>query len=109
VAEPIVAEIHRRLAFLDRVGTDYLTLDRTPTHSGGCVATTRTVRLAYRIGFRLVEVLYLHRRAVNLPSNAPQARQISIDRRLIAAGFPRFATAGKHLSACVVEQVDEVS
>jgi excinuclease ABC subunit A len=44
VAEPIVAEIVRRLAFLDRVGTEYLTLDRTAdTLSGG---ERQRVRLA---------------------------------------------------------------
>jgi excinuclease ABC subunit A len=57
VAEPIVAEIHRRLAFLDRVGTDYLTLDRTAdTLSGG---ERQRVRLATGIGSGLVGVLYL--------------------------------------------------
>ncbi len=57
VAEPIVAEIMRRLAFLDRVGTDYLTLDRTAdTLSGG---ERQRVRLATGIGSGLVGVLYL--------------------------------------------------
>ena len=57
VAEPIVAEIQRRLAFLDRVGTDYLTLDRTAdTLSGG---ERQRVRLATGIGSGLVGVLYL--------------------------------------------------
>ena len=57
VAEPIVAEILRRLAFLDRVGTEYLTLDRTAdTLSGG---ERQRVRLATGIGSGLVGVLYL--------------------------------------------------
>jgi excinuclease ABC subunit A len=57
VAEPIVAEIQRRLAFLDRVGTDYLTLDRAAdTLSGG---ERQRVRLATGIGSGLVGVLYL--------------------------------------------------
>ncbi len=57
VAEPIVAEILRRLAFLDRVGTEYLTLDRAAdTLSGG---ERQRVRLATGIGSGLVGVLYL--------------------------------------------------
>ncbi len=57
VAESIVAEILRRLAFLDRVGTEYLTLDRTAdTLSGG---ERQRVRLATGIGSGLVGVLYL--------------------------------------------------
>jgi excinuclease ABC subunit A len=57
IAEPIVAEILRRLAFLDRVGTDYLALDRAAdTLSGG---ERQRVRLATGIGSGLVGVLYL--------------------------------------------------
>ncbi|MEX0612636.1 MAG: ABC-ATPase UvrA, partial [Pirellulales bacterium] len=57
VAEPIVAEILRRLAFLDRVGTEYLSLDRpADTLSGG---ERQRVRLATGIGSGLVGVLYL--------------------------------------------------
>jgi excinuclease ABC subunit A len=57
VAEPIVAEILRRLAFLDRVGTEYLSLDRAAdTLSGG---ERQRVRLATGIGSGLVGVLYL--------------------------------------------------
>jgi excinuclease ABC subunit A len=57
VAEPIVTEIIRRLAFLDRVGTEYLTLDRAAdTLSGG---ERQRVRLATGIGSGLVGVLYL--------------------------------------------------
>jgi excinuclease ABC subunit A len=57
VAEPLVAEVARRLAFLDRVGTEYLTLDRpADTLSGG---ERQRVRLATGIGSGLVGVLYL--------------------------------------------------
>jgi excinuclease ABC subunit A len=57
VAEPIVAEIVRRLEFLMRVGTDYLSLDRSAdTLSGG---ERQRVRLATGIGSGLVGVLYL--------------------------------------------------
>ncbi|MCI0491381.1 MAG: excinuclease ABC subunit UvrA [Planctomycetes bacterium] len=57
VAEPIVAEIVRRLAFLERVGADYLSLDRpADTLSGG---ERQRVRLATGIGSGLVGILYL--------------------------------------------------
>ncbi len=57
IAAPIVAEILRRLTFLDRVGTEYLTLDRSAdTLSGG---ERQRVRLATGIGSGLVGVLYL--------------------------------------------------
>jgi excinuclease ABC subunit A len=57
VARPIVAEIVRRLEFLDRVGTEYLSLDRpADTLSGG---ERQRVRLATGIGSGLVGVLYL--------------------------------------------------
>jgi excinuclease ABC subunit A len=57
IAKPIVAEIVRRLEFLLRVGTEYLTLDRpADTLSGG---ERQRVRLATGIGSGLVGVLYL--------------------------------------------------
>jgi excinuclease ABC subunit A len=57
IAKPIVAEIKRRLEFLLRVGTDYLSLDRpADTLSGG---ELQRVRLATGIGSGLVGVLYL--------------------------------------------------
>jgi excinuclease ABC subunit A len=57
VAQPIVAEILRRLAFLDRVGAEYLSLDRpADSLSGG---ERQRVRLATGIGSGLVGVLYL--------------------------------------------------
>ena len=57
IAEPILAEIVRRLDFLMRVGIDYLTLNRpADTLSGG---ERQRVRLATGIGSGLVGVLYL--------------------------------------------------
>jgi len=57
IAKPILAEIIRRLEFLLRVGTEYLTLDRpADTLSGG---ERQRVRLATGIGSGLVGVLYL--------------------------------------------------
>jgi excinuclease ABC subunit A len=57
IAKPIVAEVIRRLEFLLRVGTEYLTLDRAAdTLSGG---ERQRVRLATGIGSGLVGVLYL--------------------------------------------------
>ncbi len=57
IGEPVLREINRRLVFLEKVGADYLTLDRTAdTLSGG---ETQRVRLATGIGSGLVGVLYL--------------------------------------------------
>lgn len=57
IGEPVLREINRRLAFLIKVGADYLTLDRTAdTLSGG---EMQRVRLATGIGSGLVGVLYL--------------------------------------------------
>ena len=57
VSAPVVAEIVRRLEFLMRVGTDYLSLNRAAdTLSGG---ERQRVRLATGIGSGLVGVLYL--------------------------------------------------
>src|SRR5205814_10690429 len=57
VAGPVIAEIVRRLEFLMRVGTDYLSLNRAAdTLSGG---ERQRVRLATGIGSGLVGVLYL--------------------------------------------------
>jgi excinuclease ABC subunit A len=57
VAAPIVTEIVRRIEFLMRVGTDYLSLNRpADTLSGG---ERQRVRLATGIGSGLVGVLYL--------------------------------------------------
>ncbi len=57
VAKPICSEVIRRLAFLQRVGVSYLTLDRpADTLSGG---ELQRVRLATSIGSGLVGVCYV--------------------------------------------------
>ncbi|WP_231933119.1 excinuclease ABC subunit UvrA [Botrimarina mediterranea] len=57
IAEPLVREIHRRLAFLDKAGVGYLTLERSAdTLSGG---ELQRVRLATGVGSGLVGVMYL--------------------------------------------------
>ena len=57
IARPIVAEIAKRLDFLERVGVEYLTLDRaSDTLSGG---EWQRVRLATGIGSGLVGVCYV--------------------------------------------------
>ncbi len=57
IARQILKEIHERLTFLDNVGLDYLTLDRTAgTLAGG---EAQRIRLATQIGSGLVGVLYI--------------------------------------------------
>ena len=57
IAEPLVAEILKRLRFLLQVGVDYLSLDRpADSLSGG---EMQRVRLATGIGSGLVGVLYI--------------------------------------------------
>ncbi len=57
IGQPLVAEIVRRLEFLERVGVPYLTLDRAAdTLSGG---EHQRVRLATAIGSGLVGVCYV--------------------------------------------------
>ncbi len=57
IATPIVSEIVKRLDFMERVGVDYLTLDRpADTLSGG---ELQRVRLATGIGSGLVGVCYV--------------------------------------------------
>jgi len=57
LAEPIVTEIASRLAFLEKVGLEYLTLDRpADTLSGG---ELQRVRLATGLGSGLVGVCYV--------------------------------------------------
>ncbi len=57
IGGPILSELRSRLAFLDDVGLDYLTLDRaTDTLSGG---ELQRVRLAMGLGSGLVGVCYV--------------------------------------------------
>jgi len=57
IAEPLLKEIRSRLAFLDKVGLGYLTLDRAAeTLSGG---ELQRVRLATGLGSGLVGVCYV--------------------------------------------------
>ncbi|MCH8234501.1 MAG: excinuclease ABC subunit UvrA [Chloroflexi bacterium] len=57
IAEQILKEIESRLSFLERVGLEYLTLDRTAsTLSGG---EGQRIRLATQIGSGLMGVLYV--------------------------------------------------
>ncbi len=57
IAKQILKEIRTRLAFLNDVGIDYLTLDRTAgTLSGG---ESQRIRLATQIGSSLTGVLYV--------------------------------------------------
>jgi excinuclease ABC subunit A len=57
IASPILREISDRLAFLDRVGLSYLSLDRgAATLSGG---ESQRIRLATQIGSKLTGVLYV--------------------------------------------------
>ena len=57
IGEELIKEINGRLGFLQNVGLNYLTLDRTaPTLSGG---EAQRIRLASQIGSGLVGVLYI--------------------------------------------------
>ncbi|MBN1910839.1 MAG: excinuclease ABC subunit UvrA [Pirellulales bacterium] len=57
IAQPILQQIHARLAFLDKVGLGYLTLDRpADSLSGG---ELQRVRLATGLGSGLVGVCYV--------------------------------------------------
>jgi excinuclease ABC subunit A len=57
IAEDALREIRGRLAFLQKCGLDYLSLDRSaPTLSGG---ESQRIRLAGQIGCGLVGVLYI--------------------------------------------------
>jgi excinuclease ABC subunit A len=57
IAAPVLKEILERLTFMENVGLNYLTLDRTAaTLSGG---ESQRIRLATQIGSRLTGVLYI--------------------------------------------------
>ncbi|MBC2604608.1 excinuclease ABC subunit UvrA [Pelagicoccus albus] len=57
IARDIISQIHERLQFLDKVGLDYLSLDRpTQTLSGG---EAQRIRLAAQLGSNLAGVLYV--------------------------------------------------
>ncbi len=57
IARDLVPEIESRLAFLEQVGLDYLTLDRgAPTLSGG---EAQRIRLAAQLGSQLQGVCYV--------------------------------------------------
>ncbi len=57
IAKQILKEIQERLQFLENVGLDYLTLDRTAASLSGGEA--QRIRLATQIGSSLVGVLYI--------------------------------------------------
>ena len=57
IAKRILKEIRERLAFLENVGLDYLTLDRASGSLAG--GEGQRIRLATQIGSRLVGVLYI--------------------------------------------------
>src|SRR5690625_4824917 len=57
VAKPILREVNSRLGFLEDVGLDYLSLDRSAnTLSGG---EAQRIRLATQVGSGLTGVLYV--------------------------------------------------
>lgn len=57
IAEPILKEIRQRIEFLENVGLDYLTLDRTVTTLAG--GELQRIRLAAQIGVGLTGILYV--------------------------------------------------
>ncbi|MFL7868514.1 MAG: excinuclease ABC subunit UvrA [Anaerolineales bacterium] len=57
IAERVIKEIYERLNFLDNVGLDYLTLNRSAGSLSGGEA--QRIRLATQVGSRLVGVLYV--------------------------------------------------
>ena len=96
IAEPVVSEIASRLEFLDRVGLDYLTLDRpADTLSGG---ELQRVRLAAGLGSGLVGVCYV----LDEPSIGLHPRD---NRRLIDA-LRNLQTQGN--TVLVVEHDEEI-
>ena len=57
IAEPIIKEICARLRFMQSVGLNYLSLDRSSESLSG--GESQRIRLATQIGSRLVNVLYI--------------------------------------------------
>ena len=57
ISEQILKEVKKRLSFLNDVGLDYLTLDRSASSLSGGEA--QRIRLATQIGSQLVGVLYI--------------------------------------------------
>ncbi len=57
ISEPILKEIRQRIEFLENVGLDYLTLDRTVTTLAG--GELQRIRLAAQIGVGLTGILYV--------------------------------------------------
>lgn len=57
IAEPIIKEILKRLSYLQNVGLNYLTLDRSMTTLSGGEA--QRLRLATQIGTSLTDVIYI--------------------------------------------------
>ncbi|MFH0982574.1 MAG: excinuclease ABC subunit UvrA [Planctomycetota bacterium] len=95
IAEEVLKEVRGRLRFLQNVGLDYLTLDRTaPTLAGG---ESQRIRLASQIGAGLVGVLYV----LDEPSVGLHAR----DNRRLLESLERLRDMGN--TVIVVEHDEE--
>ncbi|HOW18039.1 MAG TPA: excinuclease ABC subunit A, partial [Phycisphaerae bacterium] len=95
IAEDVLREIRGRLEFLEDVGLDYLTLNRTaPSLSGG---ESQRIRLAGQIGCGLVGVLYV----LDEPSIGLHAR----DNRRLLDSLVRLRDMGN--TVIVVEHDEE--
>ncbi len=57
IADAIIRELHQRIEFLEDVGLDYLTLNRSATTLSG--GESQRIRLATQIGSKLTGVLYV--------------------------------------------------
>jgi excinuclease ABC subunit A len=94
IAGEIIPQMAERLKFLDRVGLDYLTLDRSAdTLSGG---EAQRIRLAAQLGSNLAGVLYV----LDEPSIGLHARD---NRRLIES----LRALQKHGNSLLVVEHDE--